>query len=170
MSGHRLFYLSLGLIAIAAIAAQTIAYHYFQNTQSPAPAVGAAPCPTVNVSCISVNTLINYGNTTAVWHNKSDVPASWNFYELTSHIANVTATYYGPPLNEHLVTGIDGVQQSGASSWRLWVFCQSRTSWVFSQVGADLVSLRNRSILAWAFESDPNQPPVAGAAAVGSCE
>ena len=169
MGEHRLFYLSLGLIAIAAISTQTIAYYYFQNTRGPAPAPSVVPCSTVSAQCINVKTLINYGNTTVVWHNKSDVPSSWNFYQLTTHIANVTATYYGPPLNEHLVRGIDGVQQSSAYSWRLWIFCQSKTAWVFSNFGADSIRLTDKEVLAWAFESDPSQPPLANAATTDSC-
>ncbi len=118
---------------------------------------------------MKVDTLINYGNTTRIWLNRSDVPASWNFYQLTANITSVTSRYYGPLLNEHFVTGINGVEMSGAYSWGLWVFCATKTAWVYSPVGADSVRLGNRSILAWVYESDYSQPPLSGQSKTDSC-
>jgi hypothetical protein len=170
---HRLFYLSLGLIAIVAIATQATAYYYLQNSQNAEDSKSAPSCLATSVPCISVDTLINYGNTTIVWYNMSNVPANWNFYQLTSNIANVTAIPYGPPLNEHFVTGINGVPppdaQSGSYSWVLWTFCRSKAAWVYATVGADSIHLADKSILAWAFESDSSQPPLGGQAKVDSC-
>jgi hypothetical protein len=103
-----------------------------------------------------------------VWRNVSDVPAGWNFYQLTTRIANVQATF-SPLLNEHLVTEINGVKMNGPYSWGLWLFCQDKTAWVYSAVGADLVVLTNKSTLAWVYERDTNQPPLSGEAMADSC-
>ena len=124
---------------------------------------------------IVVNTLINYGNGTSTWHNKTDVARTWNFYDLTISIARVDAISSAGVGNEHFIQAIDGVRQAGRFYWTLWLFCQKDTAWAPSPVGADLVKLTNSQALAWYYQgpssTDPStwQPPVAGAAKVSIC-
>ena len=109
------------------------------------------------------------------WYNETNIPANWNFYQLTLYLTNgnLQAQCYGPPLNEHYVTGISGVINHAKYYWTLWVFCKSQGAWAISPVGADLIQLENGQTLAWAYEvlssPNPSQPPIAGAKMVGSC-
>src|SRR5437016_3302356 len=79
------------------------------------------------------------------WYNETAVPSSWNAYALTMYLAkcNVQAKFYGPPLNEHFVTAINGVSNQGSFSWSIWMFCQNKNAWAYSQIGIDLISLVN---------------------------
>jgi hypothetical protein len=124
---------------------------------------------------IRASLLINYGNGTLHWYNQTVVPSSWNAYALTMYVlkCNVQAQYYGPPLNEHLVEGINGVAASGSLTWSIWGFCPSQNAWSYSQVGADLIHLTNGQVLAWVYEtsssSNVDQPPVPGAKTTTAC-
>ncbi len=158
--------MGLVLIAVSAIAIQAVAYYFYQNMSNHEASKSAVLCRGIDASCIRVSTLINYGNTSIVWHNVSDVPSAWNFYQLTVHIANVDSTSFS---FGHLVTSIDGVHASGSSYWRLWIFCGSKSAWFYSAVGADSLSLTDGSSFAWALQSDPSQPPISGEATVDSC-
>jgi len=124
---------------------------------------------------IATNVLINYGNGTMKWYNETAVPSSWNAYALTMYLAkcNVQAKFYGPPLNEHFVTAINGVSNQGSFSWSIWTFCQNKNAWAYSQIGIDLISLVNGQTLAWDFGSSSSgsnpPPPVPSSKTVGSC-
>src|SRR5262249_4757484 len=98
------------MVAISVLAIQTVAYHYYESMSGQSSKT-AFLCRGVDGSCLSVATLINYGNGSIAWHNVSDVPSTWNFYQLTTHIANVEAASYS---FGHLVTSINGVQSSGS--------------------------------------------------------
>ncbi len=149
-----------------AIVTQTAAYYFYQNTFGQESSKSADLCRGVAASCIRVSTLINYGNGSIVWHNVSDVLSTWNFYELTIHIANVEATSYS---FGHLVISIDGVRSYGSKSWGLWILCSTKSAWFYSPVGADSLKLTDRSILAWALQPDASQPPLSGGATTSSC-
>src|SRR6266567_2693728 len=100
---HKAFFSILFLVAAVIIAAEGSAYYYYQQS------LGTACLNPCKGSVVSVETLINYGNRTSQWINKTNIPSNWNFYDLTNNITKVQATYYGPPTSEHLVTGINGV-------------------------------------------------------------
>jgi hypothetical protein len=124
---------------------------------------------------IATNVLISYGNGTMQWYNETAVPSSWNAYALTMYLAkcNIQAKFYGPPLNEHFVTAISGVSNQGSFSWSIWMFCQSKNAWAYSQIGIDLISLSNGQTLAWTYgpssSSSNPQPPIPNAQTVNSC-
>jgi hypothetical protein len=124
---------------------------------------------------IAANVLISYGNGTMKWYNETAVPSRWNAYALTMYLAkcNVEARFYGPPLNEHFVTAINGVSNQGSFSWSIWKFCYKANAWAYSQVGIDLISLANGETLAWTYEASSSngnpQPPIPNAKTVSSC-
>ncbi len=167
------------LIATIIVVVQAGAYYYFEKTYS-SPS-GDACSATINLTnssmLVKVDTLINYGNGTSKWFNRTDVPSNWNFYTLTTIVANnnVQAQFYGPPTCEHFVTGIDGVRNNAQSVWTLWVVCQKDNAWTVPAVGADLLGLTTYHVLAWDYQTIHSQdqstwnPPVAGAKKVGSC-
>lgn len=158
MGEHRLFYLVLVLVAAGIVSAQIGAYFYLQNMSSP---TGSTPVP--------VNTVINYGNGTVKWYNETSVPAHWNFYNLTLYLTrgNIVAPV-NALLNEHFVTGINGVENHAPYFWTLWTFCEKQTAWAQATVGADEIRLGNKTTLAWAYQI-PYRSPIAGAKTVGLC-
>src|SRR5690242_13538440 len=113
---HKGFFVVLFLVGAGIVAFQADAYYYYQKSST-----CADPCqgPTV-----TVETMLNYGNGTSQWINKTEISSDWSFYQLTSSFAKVQATYYGPPTSEHLITGINGVQSNGEYFWSLWALCQ----------------------------------------------
>ncbi len=158
MGEHRLFYLVLAFIAVGILSAQIGAYYYLQKLSSPAgPTLG------------TVNTLINYGNATMKWYNETNIPANWNFYNLTVYLTrgNIVATF-DTLLNEHYVTGINGVENHAPHFWTLWTFCENQSAWAQATVGADEIRLGNSTTLAWAYQI-PYQSPMPGASTVGLC-
>ena len=165
---HKAFFGILILVGAGIVAFQTSAYYYYQKSNSACP----SPCerPTVNVE-----TLINYGNRTSQWINKTGIPADWNFYQLTTSIVKVQATYYGPPTSEHLITGINGVESHQQYFWSLWAVCQKSGAWIATNVGADAIHFTTYHTLAWYFQATNSQdssnwnPPVPGAAKVTVC-
>lgn len=186
MARNPIFYLVLLLVAATIISVQAGAYYYFQtfysgandgSTSSVSPSV---PCNGVlpeTIESVTVSTLINYGNGTNKWYNETGVPATWNFYEFTLFLAgcNVEAQYYGIPLNEHFVTGINGVRNNPPFYWTLWVYCQKDNAWSVSRVGADLIKMVGNPILAWYYQrlqsdnSYNRQPPVPETKTVVQC-
>ncbi|OLB72452.1 hypothetical protein AUI06_01435 [archaeon 13_2_20CM_2_52_21] len=162
------------------MSAQVGAYYYLEKSNNGPVSNSSVLCnyltngPT-GISMIAANVLISYGNGTMQWYNETAVPSSWNAYALTMYLAkcNVQARFYGPPLNEHFVTAINGVSNQGSFSWSIWMFCQHTNAWAYSQVGVDMIRLANGQALAWAYgASSPSsnpQPPIPNAKTVTSC-
>jgi hypothetical protein len=98
------------------------------------------------------NILLDFGNGTRIWLNDTQVPTGANAYVATVIATHgiVNATYYPPPYSEHLVTGIDNVQNSRQQSWFIWTY-NSTAAWQVPQVGADDLAAGNGSIFAWTY-------------------
>jgi hypothetical protein len=162
---HRVFFVVLLLVAAVIIAVQGGSYYYYQQSLSVA----------CSNSCLSVETLINYGNGNSQWINRTNIPSTWNFYDLTNNITKVQATYYGPPTSEHFVTGINGVQSNGQYFWSLWAVCEKSNAWIATNVGADAIHFTTYHTFAWYYQVANSQdssnwnPPVPGAAKVTMC-
>jgi len=156
------------------VVAQVGAYYYLQRSYGGTLSTSSVNCSPSNGGSVGnnvqTNTLINYGNGTLRWYNETSVPATWNFYQLTFHLANgnVQEQCYGPPYNEHYVTGINNVNDRSPFYWTVWIFCQSQNAWATSPVGVDLIRLSNGETLAWAYEV-PYQPPLLGAKTIAFC-
>jgi hypothetical protein len=174
-------YLAILLIAISLVSVQVGAYYDLerlflsnntstQNTGSHAR--NGSGNHTGNASVISVNTLLNFGNGTSKWFNDTRIPLGWNLYNLTVYVTNDNVeSIWDPGFKEHFITGIDGVPRSGSNSfdyWALWQFCNNDRAWLYSNVGADEITLSNNQIVAWYFEL-AEAPPVPGAKTVLMC-
>ena len=175
MSGHRVFYLVLGLAAVLLVVAQIGAYYYLQRSYGGTLSTSSVQCSSssggsAGTNVVETNTLINYGNGSIRWYNETNIPATWNFYQLTLYLANgnVEAQCYGLPYNEHYVTAINNVSNQRPFYWTIWIFCQGQNAWVTSPVGVDLIRLSAGQTLAWAYEV-PYQPPLPNARTVASC-
>jgi hypothetical protein len=162
------YFAVLFLVGAGIVAFQAGAYYYYQRSTSVCP----SPC---TGSTVAVETLINYGNGTSQWINKTDVPSDWNFYQLTNNITKLEATYYGPPTSEHFITGINGVRSNPQYFWSLWAVCQKSKAWLATSVGADAIHLTTYHTLSWYYQATRSQDssawnlPVPGAARVTSC-
>jgi hypothetical protein len=99
----------------------------------------------------TTNILLNFENGTRTWYNNTAVQPGWNLYLATVLITrgDMNATYY-PQYQEHLVTGLDGVQNSANESWFIWTW-NSTASWQVAQVGADQIPTPTGSVFAWTF-------------------
>ena len=168
ISEHKIFFSILILVGSGIVAFQASAYYYYQKSSSDCPS-------SCNGTTVSVETLINYGNNTSQWINKTDVSSDWNFYQLTASISKVQAMYYGPPTSEHLITGINGVQSNQQYFWSLWAICAKSNAWIATNVGADAIHFATYHTLAWYYQAANSQdssawnPPVRGAAKVTMC-
>jgi hypothetical protein len=108
------------------------------------------------------NIVIDFGNGSHVWYNDTGVQPGSNLYIATLLVTNgnVNATWYAQ-YGEHLVTGIDGIQNTQAKSWYLWTY-NNTASWQVAQVGADQLFVNNASVFAWMFcgsSGSPNYSP-----------
>jgi len=99
----------------------------------------------------ATNILIDFGNGTRTWYNDTEVQPGWNVYLATVVITNgdLNDTWY-PQYGEHLVNGIDGVQNSQSRSWFLWSY-NGTSRWQVAQVGADQLAAYNASVYAWSY-------------------
>lgn len=169
-----ILFLALLLVALAVIGFQTGAYYEFQklflrNNSSANVAGNHNNNSTSPSNTVKVNTILNYGNGTITWLNKTNISKSWNFYNLTVFLTNgrVHSEVYPDLQNEHQVLGLNGLEQNSTDYWSLWKFCSSSSAWAWSPVGADEILLSNNGIYGWYYQNQgTNYPPVAGAATV----
>ena len=178
---HRRLYLAIFLVAISLVSIQLGAYYdlekFFLPNNTASQNTGShggngSGNQSGNSNVITVNTLLNFGNGTSKWFNDTRVPLGWNFYNLTVYVANgnVESTW-DPGLKEHFITGIDGVPHAGSyggNYWALWQFCNNNQAWLYSNVGADEITLSNNQTVAWYFEL-AEAPPIPGAITVLMC-
>ena len=96
--------------------------------------------------------LFDFGNGTILWYNSTQVPTGTNAYVATVLDAHgvVNATWYGAPYNEHLVNGIDNVQNTADQSWFIWTH-NSTAGWKVAEVGADELPATTGSVFAWTY-------------------
>ena len=150
--------LVLVLTVMGVLGFQTGAYLQFERLFSKTPAARDSGNQTVY---IGVSTIFNYGNGTSVWSNDTRVPPAWNFYNLTLFLAHgrVHSQFFGPPLNEYQVLGINGVEQDSTNYWSLWKFCPKSEAWAYSSVGAQALALSDHGAFGWYYQNQNTQPP-----------
>lgn len=95
-----------------------------------------------------VGMLVDFGNGTKRWYNDTSVQPGWNGFVVTLVLLNgkVEASWY-PQYDEHFVTGVDGVSQTGSKSWFVWEYGEGK--WSAPPTGADQISINNGTIIAW---------------------
>jgi hypothetical protein len=99
----------------------------------------------------TTNILLDFGNGTQRWYNNTQVQPGWNVYLVTVVVTNgnLNDTWY-PQYGEHLVNGIDGVQNGQRLSWFLWSYNET-SHWQVAQTGADELLASNGSVYAWSY-------------------
>lgn len=96
----------------------------------------------------NVRMLVDYGNGTRRWYNDSTAQPGWNGYVVSLVLLDgkVDAIWY-PQYGEHLVTGINGVNQTSSESWFVWEFANG--GWAPSATGSDQLQIVNGTVFAW---------------------
>ena len=99
----------------------------------------------------SADILVDFGNGTLHWYNNTQIQPGWNMYVTTVVLSggNLQARW-DPQYQEHFITGIDGISNSGSTYWFLWTY-NSTARWQVAQVGADDLPVYNASVFAWTY-------------------
>lgn len=102
-------------------------------------------------SLYSADILVDFGNGTSRWYNDTQVQPGWNMYVATVVLSggNLQAQWY-PEYQEHFISGIDGISNSGSTDWFLWTF-NGTSGWQVAQVGPDALPVYNASVFAWTY-------------------
>jgi hypothetical protein len=153
MAGAKTLYVVIVVLIAGLLVSATLAAVYlFQYDQAQSNAntylselKSVQPTQTTDI-------LLDFGNGTLLWHNDTQVQTGANAYVATVIVAHgvVNATWYEAPYNEHLVTGIDNVQNTAQQSWFIWTY-NSTASWRVAQVGADELPAITGSVFAWTY-------------------
>jgi hypothetical protein len=113
------------------------------------------------ITTLTVNICIDYGNGTVEWHNKTVIPTGSSLFQLTQKVATINSTYDALMKPGHIrLTSINnkkeytnytiGYSEGGAWLWYYWK--DNRQEWVFGPVGCDAWMLKDGGIYKWNFE------------------
>ena len=88
-----------------------------------------------------------------------EVPKGTDAYELTELVTegDLEAPYYAS-LRSHFVEALVGVENEDPNYWLIFLWNESQAQWEPLPVGADLFSLKDGHVLAWAY-TDTSQKP-----------
>ena len=118
----------------------------------------ATPLPTIQVSL-----LIHFSESDVRWFRDVEARNGANAYELTEQVTEgeLESTYYAS-FFAHFVEEIMGVANEGSTYWAIFLWNASQSQWEPLPVGADLFSLKDGHVLAWAYtdsSAEPKQTP-----------
>lgn len=107
-----------------------------------------------NAGSVSVSLLIDYGNGTLEWHNRTTVPSNWNFFNVTNLDTNGNiASIFFASFGSHFVYIINGIGCPTVfncdRSWSLWVL--DGACWTLPSVGVDQIPVSQGATAAWFF-------------------
>lgn len=108
-----------------------------------------------------VDLLIDYGNGSLVWHNKTLLPIGATLLNATLKVAR-SVEYTGSEMGV-FVNGIDNVGTKTVRKgyyWLWWRFDKAEGKWVLGETGADRYLLRQGDILAWLYEDTSGYPNI----------
>ena len=113
------------------------------------------------VTTLTVNICIDYGNGTAEWHNRTVVATGSSLFQLTQKVARINFTYDGLMKPGHMrITSINGKKEytnytigySEGGAWLWYYWNDNDQKWVFGPVGCDAWMLKDGGIYKWNFE------------------
>jgi len=110
---------------------------------------------------LEINLLIDYGNGTLIWHNKTLLPIGATLFNATLKVTK-SVEYIGSDMGV-FVTGIDGVGTRIVEKgyyWLWWRFDKAQGEWVLGETSADRYILQRGDILAWVYEDTSTYPSV----------
>jgi len=115
-------------------------------------------------SSTQASVLIDFGNGTSLWYNKTGVPVNYNYYNLTYEVTNhKLVAVWSPYLQSSFVFKILGVGcNAGDYScgkgqyWSLWVWNTTNDCWQQSDEGVDRIEVSTTRMIAWYFTDEPS--------------
>lgn len=124
--------------------------------QAPAatPETSPTPIPTIRASL-----LVQVSESDSRWLRDVEVPKGVDAYEFTELATqgDLRSTWY-PAFRAHFVEVILGVENQGSSFWLIFLWDEGEEKWNPLPVGADLFSVKEGHVLAWAY-TDTSQSP-----------
>jgi uncharacterized protein (UPF0333 family) len=114
------------------------------------------------ITTLTVNICIDYGNGTVEWHNKTAIPAGSSLFQLTQKVAPINFTYDALMKPGHIrITSINNKTEythtepvySEGAAWLWYYWDDNKQEWVFGPVGCDAWMLKDGGIYKWSFES-----------------
>jgi hypothetical protein len=110
---------------------------------------------------LEANLLIDYGNGTQIWHNKTLFPVGATLLNATLKVS-CSVEYIGSDMGI-FVTGIDGVGTKIVKKghyWLWWRFDKAQGEWVLGETATDRYILQRGDTLAWVYEDTSTYPNV----------
>jgi hypothetical protein len=113
------------------------------------------------ITTLTVNLCIDYGNGTLEWHNKTVIPTGSSVFQLTQKVAKVNFIYDALMKPGHIrLTSINDKKEytryepsySEGGAWLWYYWNDNRQEWVFGPVGCDAWMLKDGGIYKWNFE------------------
>ena len=91
---------------------------------------------------------IDYGNTTRVWHNRTEALSGETLLTITNRIAKVdiNASVLGTE-----ITAINGVAKKGSRGWFYWIWNATSSSWGYVWTGADKYIIISNETFMWHY-------------------
>ena len=117
------------------------------------PQIAHATSTSAQPQSVPVSMLIDYGNGTLVWFNRTVVPSTWNFYNVTVLDTNgELASLFFASFGSHFVYQIHGIGCPTSnpfcdSSWGLWVLQGS--CWTLATSGVDQIQVSHDATVGW---------------------
>ena len=128
-------------------------------------AVGCgSPAPAATPALIQASLLIEADESAPTWHRGIEAPKGVDGYELleTAVDGDLEADWF-PEFRAHFVKEILGVAPEGSEFWGVFVWNEGNAAWEPLPVGADLFSVKDGHVMAWAlveYDADNPQLPV----------
>ena len=150
----KIRWLSTLLLSAIVLASAVIAGCQEEAAPTATQAPTATPLPTIQVSM-----LIHVSEDDVRWFRDFEVLKGTNAYELTEQVTegNLESTYYASFFS-HFVESLVGVPSEGSNFWLIFQWNAPAEQWEPLPVGADLFSLKDGHVLAWAYTDTSIEP------------
>ncbi|MBI2872800.1 MAG: hypothetical protein HYY00_06390 [Chloroflexi bacterium] len=141
-------------VAVLALVAISVLFVVGCGQAAPVATPTSTPVPAIRVSL-----LVQVSRDDARWFQGVEVPRGTNAYELTERVTegNLDATWY-PAYRSHFVNALLGVKNTDPRYWLTYLWDESQAKWEPLPVGADLFSLKDGHVLAWAYTDTSEKP------------
>jgi hypothetical protein len=151
--------LSASLIALLVLSSGTAAYFYLDSVDSNRRY--RSLLSELEGVAVEINLLIDYGNGSLAWHNKTLLPIGTSLLNATLK-ASGSVEYVGSDMGV-FVNGIDGVGTKVVKKghyWLWWRFDKAQGAWMLGETSADHYTLQRGDTLAWLYEDTTTYPNI----------
>jgi hypothetical protein len=111
---------------------------------------------------ITASVLVEVDDADARWFRDVEVPKGTDGYEfLEAAVEGELVAEWYPEFRSHFITAIDGTAAEGSAFWGFFLWNKGTSGWEPATIGADLLSVKQDHIMAWALvEYDPDNPQI----------